>query len=73
THQNRLPLEFKLLGVVPEPWGVDDYLDIVRVMMWILSSGWTVDLTAAKILEKVGEEKLREVFPVWPDDAPLIV
>jgi penicillin amidase len=71
THEDRLPVEFKLLGHRPEPWRVDDYLHIVKVANWGLSSGWHVDLTAARILEKVGEEKLREAFPVWPGDAPL--
>ncbi|UCF71977.1 MAG: penicillin acylase family protein [Deltaproteobacteria bacterium] len=73
THRERLPFEFKLLGYRPEPWDVDDYLAILKVVNWGLSSGWRVDLTAAEMLEKVGEQKLREAFPVWPDDGPLIV
>jgi penicillin amidase len=73
THQDRLPLEFKLLKYKPRPWHTDDYLAILKVVNWGLSSGWEVDLTAAKMLEKAGEEKLREAFPVWPDDGPLII
>ncbi|MFB0521189.1 MAG: penicillin acylase family protein, partial [Desulfatiglandales bacterium] len=73
THRERLPFEFKLLGYRPEPWDVDDYLAILKVVNWGLSSGWKVDLTAAEMLEKVGEQKLREAFPVWPDGGPLIV
>jgi penicillin amidase len=73
THQDRLPLEFKLLCYKPEPWQLDDYLAILKVVNWGLSSGWEADLTAAKMLEKAGEEKLREAFPVWPDDGPLII
>lgn len=73
THEDRLPFEFKLLGYKPEPWKVDDYLAVLKVMNWTSSIGWQVDLTAARMLEKVGEERLREAFPVWPDDAPLII
>lgn len=73
THQDRLPIEFKLLCYKPEPWHLDDYLAILKVVNWGLSSGWQADLTAAKMLEKAGEEKLREAFPVWPDDGPLII
>ncbi len=73
THRKRLPLEFKLLGFEPQRWGVDDYLDMVKVVIWSLSSGWKVDLTAAEMLEKVGVEKMRDAFPVWPEDAPLII
>jgi len=72
-HGDQLPFEFKLLGYKPEPWHVDDYLAVLKVMNWILSMGWQVDLTAARMLEKAGEERLREAFPVWPDDAPLII
>jgi penicillin amidase len=72
-HGDQLPFEFKLLGYKPEPWHIDDYLAVLKVMNWILSMGWQVDLTAARMLEKVGEERLREAFPVWPDDAPLII
>ena len=73
THPDRLPFEFKLLGYKPEPWNAEDYLAILKVLNWGLSNGWKVDLTAAKMLEKLGKEKWREAFPVWPDDAPLII
>lgn len=73
THFDRLPFEFKLLGYKPQPWTDEDYLAILKVVNWGLSNGWKVDLTAAKMKEKLGEEKWREAFPVWPDDAPLII
>jgi penicillin amidase len=73
THSDRLPFEFKLLGYKPEPWTAEDYIAILKVLNWGLSSGWRVDLTAARILEKVGMEKWKEAFPVWPDHAPLIL
>jgi penicillin amidase len=73
THRDRLPFEFKLLGYKPEPWEVHDYLAVLKVMNWNLSMGWHVDLTAARILEKAGEERLREAFPAWREDAPLII
>ena len=73
THRDRLPFEFKLLGYNPGLWAVDDYLAVLKVMNWNLSIGWGADLTAARMLDKVGEERLREAFPVWPDDAPLII
>jgi penicillin amidase len=73
THIDRLPFEFTVLRYKPDPWAVDDYLTIIKVINWALSVGWKVDLTAARILEKVGEKRLREAFPAWPDDAPLII
>jgi penicillin amidase len=73
THQDRLPFEFTVLRYKPEPWGGDDYLAIAKVINWALSVGWKVDLTAVRILEKVGEKKFREAFPAWPEDAPLSI
>jgi penicillin amidase len=73
SYTDLLPFEFTVLGYRPDPWNAEDYLAILKVVNWGLSSGWHADLTAAEILEKVGEEKLREAFPVWPDDAPLII
>ncbi|MBW2479122.1 MAG: penicillin acylase family protein, partial [Deltaproteobacteria bacterium] len=73
THADKLPIEFKILRYTPEPWAPDDYLAISKVVNWGLSLGWRVDLTAGKILEKVGETKFKEAFPAWPGDSPVIV
>lgn len=48
THQNALPFEFTLLRYRPEPWSADDYLAVLKVMNWSLSSAWTGDLAAAR-------------------------
>ena len=73
SHQDRLPIEFKLLGYRPEPWGVDDYLSILTFVNWGLSMGWHVDLTAARVLDTVGETRMRAAFPVFPEDDSLMV
>ena len=62
THSDRLSFEFKVLGYKPEPWTEEDYIAILKVVNWGLSSGWRVDLTAARLLEKVGMEKLHTVL-----------
>ena len=73
THLNRLPFEFKVLGYKPEPWTDEDYFAILKAINWGLGNGWRVDRTAAKMLEKLGTEKWKEAFPVWPEGAPLII
>jgi penicillin amidase len=73
SYRDLLPFEFTVLGYRPEPLNVEDYLPILKVVNWGLSSGWHADLTAAEMFEKVGAEKLREAFPAWPEDAPLII
>jgi len=73
SHRDRLPLEFKLLRYEPEPWDPEDYLAILKVANWGLSAGWKVDLSASNILEKVGEKKFHEAFPVSPGNSPIMV
>lgn len=73
NRQDRLPMEFKLLRYEPEPWQPEDYLAILKVVNWGLSVGLKVDLLAGRILEKVGEKKFREIFPVYPGSSPIII
>jgi penicillin amidase len=73
SRQNRLPLEFKLLGYNPERWGLDDIIAVFKILNWGLSIGWKVDPAAAQVLKKVGEEKFKEAFPEVSGDAPLII
>ncbi len=62
-HNDRLPLEFKLLGYRPEPWNPQDYFSVYTLINWGLSIGWRVDLIAAGVLRKVGEERFLAAFP----------
>lgn len=73
THRTKLPVEFDMLGYEPEPWMVEHSLIIVRLMGWELNISWWVDVTLGELVEKLGEQKASEVFPTYPDNAPLIV
>lgn len=73
THKDRLPIEFTILRYTPEPWHQDDYIAAVKIITWALSSGWRADLTAGKVLKKVGDARFKDAFPPWPGDAPLII
>jgi len=73
SHKGRLPIEFTILGFRPSPWTPEDYIAVLKVVNWALSSGWRVDMTARRMLEKVGEERLKEAFPGWPGDAPIVI
>jgi len=64
---DRLPLEFKLLGYRPEPWNPQDYFSVYTLINWGLSIGWRVDLIAAEVLRKVGEERFHAAFPTSTD------
>ena len=59
----RLPLEYKILRIRPEPWQPEDYFSVFTLINWGLSIGWKVDMTAAEVLRKVDENLFREAFP----------
>lgn len=50
------PLEFRLLGIKPEPWRPTDSLGWAKVMALGLSLNWEQELFRAKLTERIGPE-----------------
>ncbi len=73
THKGKYPVEFDLLRYDPEPWQPVHSIMIARLMAWELNLSWWVDLTLGGIVERVGYEKAREIFPTFPNDVAPIV
>ena len=69
--KNKLPIEFKLTGVKPKPWKVQDVLAWGRVMTWTLSHGWSGTLTRQAIIDKVGPEMAEELSILYPENNPV--
>ena len=61
-NQNRLPLEFSLLGYKPWPWEPADTLVIVGYMYNTLTSSWQAELNRAKVIELAGAERAKELY-----------
>jgi penicillin amidase len=66
-HENQLPLEFSLLKYKPQPWQSSDSLVIAGYMYQTLTNTWEEELNRAKVTERVGWERARELFS--PDAA----
>lgn len=60
---DNLSFEFRQLGYLPEPWTVADSLAIGKAMAWQLC-GSMDDLYMAILVEKLGWETVRALFPV---------
>jgi len=73
SHQEKLPLEYRLLGFKPEPWTVEHSLLYVRMMAWELNIAWHLDVVLGAIVDRVGEAKGREVFPRYDTTKPTII
>ncbi|HDI60684.1 MAG TPA: penicillin acylase family protein [Desulfobacteraceae bacterium] len=70
TCRRTLPLEFKLAGIDPEPWTVEDSLAILYLMAWDTSANIQTEIVTQALIEALGPEKAREIFPlnINPDD-----
>ena len=66
-HQNNLPLEFSLLHYKPRPWQVSDTLVISGYMYRTLTDTWEGKLARAKVLDRVGADRAKDLFS--PDAA----
>jgi penicillin G amidase len=63
SHEDKLPVEFTILGYVPEKWKPVHSFNVVGYMAFDLSTGWKTELLFHKILEKVGEKSMQEILP----------
>jgi penicillin amidase len=61
-HEKNLPVEFRLLHYKPQPWKPTDSLVIAGYMYQTLSNTWEAELNRAKVTERVGVERAKELF-----------
>jgi penicillin amidase len=61
-HENTLPLEFTLLHYKPQPWKPTDCLVIAGYMYQTLSNTWEAELERAKVTERIGADRAKELF-----------
>ncbi len=70
SNAERLPVEFTLLNYTPSPWEIVDCVSILRWFGWQLSTEWRTDITMGAILERVGIEKVKTIFPPFQEEKP---
>jgi len=73
SHKGKYPVEFDLLRYDPEPWQPVHSIMIARLMAWELNLSWWTDLTLGGIIERVGYDKARDIFPTYPNNVAPIV
>ena len=61
-HSDELPIEFTLLKYKPAPWTPTDTLVISGYMYETLTDTWEEEIDRAKVTEKVGADRARELF-----------
>ena len=70
-HEGLLPPEFLILGIEPEPWTPADTLVWQKVMALDLSANWTSEATRARMAALLGPDRMRQIWPSYPADAPV--
>lgn len=71
--KNEYPVEFDVLGYEPEEWKPEHSIIVIRMMAWELNLGWWTDLAFTELVQKLGEEKVKEILPDYPENAPTII
>lgn len=69
----RLPPEFTILGYRPEPWTPADTMALAKLMAWDLGGNWEGEVWRYLLAERLGEERVRELWPEYPPDGPTIL
>jgi penicillin amidase len=67
----KLPVEFTLLSLRPDPWLPEDTMAFSRVMIWQLSHAWQGEIIRAEIAETVGAENAIELEIHYPTGNPI--
>jgi len=65
SRQKKLPLEFSLLGYVPEKWTIEHSANLIGYMAWDLAFAWESEGLLYKLAQKLGPEssKFKELIP----------
>jgi penicillin amidase len=72
-NRNRLPIEFTLLGIRPEPWRPVDTIQWGKMMGWNLGGNWETELIRAELVAKLGVERATQLEAGYDPRHPLIV
>ncbi|MCP5095759.1 MAG: penicillin acylase family protein [Chloroflexi bacterium] len=73
TNDNKLPAEFVILGIKPEPWTPIDTLAWGNMMAQYLSSNSNMEFMRAQMVDEVGEEVMNALLPATDDDRYITV
>ncbi len=72
-YKNRLPLEFTLLGIKPEPWTLTDSLSITSLFGWALTVNWREEIARVGLFTRLGAERAAELIPDYDKENPIVL
>ncbi len=73
THGTKLPPEFLILGIRPEPWQPADSVVWGKLMALQLSHNVDQERLRARLAPKITPSQLAALFPAYPANAPITI
>jgi penicillin amidase len=71
--KGKYPVEFDALGYDPYEWKPLDCIIISRMMAWELNISWWADISFTHLVQKLGEEKVKQILPEWLENVPYVI
>jgi penicillin amidase len=73
TNSHKMPAEFVLLHITPEPWEPAHTIQWGKVQGWSLSGNWQTELIRARLIAKLGVERAIKLEAGYDALHPLII
>jgi penicillin G amidase len=69
---SKLPPEFSVFGLSPEPWTGEDVLAWLKMIAWDFGSdSHTIELLRGALVQAVGVERAHQLLPGYPEEQPI--
>ena len=72
-NKQKLPVEFTLLHIQPEPWKPVDTVQWGKMQAFSLSGNWETELIRARLVDKLGAQRASQLEAGYDTEHPLIV
>lgn len=73
SHPEKLGIEFDVLNYTPEFWKPEHSIIISKLLSWELNISWWVDVAFSNLIQKFGTQKVKDIIPNFPENAPTII
>ena len=70
-HKGNFPLEYNILGYVPDSWEPIHTLNLIGYMAWDLAGGWDSEIVIHNLEKKLGAALIEEITPRFDKHAPI--
>lgn len=70
-HKGNFPLEYNILGYMPDTWEPIHTLNLIGYMAWDLAGGWDSEIVIHNLEKKLGTALIEEITPRFDKHAPI--